>query len=55
MFDTKWDSLQQHRSQVPGFGGQEKLSRWFRSLFADAAKGSGYELAEAFHRVVAPP
>lgn len=53
-FDLKVAALQQHRSQLAGIGIGD-LPGWLRRRCEEMAAGTDYALAEAYHRVVAPP
>ncbi len=53
-FERKVEALLEHRSQVLGMGIPNLPGR-LRRHCKDMAEGSPYELAEAYHRVVAPP
>ena len=52
-FDLKLAALKCHESQVRELGVND-LEEWLRKRCRDLADGSGYELAEAFHRVRLP-
>ena len=52
-FDLKLAALGCHQSQVSHLGGGD-LGAWLRNRCRLLAKGSDYELAEAFHRVELP-
>jgi len=52
-FDRKLAALRCHVSQVRELGIPD-LEKWMRDWCRDMAEGSEHELAEAFHRVVAP-
>ena len=53
-FDRKVEALLEHRSQVMGMGIPD-LTGWLRRRCEEMAEGTGYELAEAYHRAVAQP
>jgi LmbE family N-acetylglucosaminyl deacetylase len=53
-FDRKVEALLQHRTQVAAMGIPD-LPGWLRRWCEEMAEGSEYELAEAYHRAVAPP
>lgn len=52
-FDRKLAALRCHISQVRELG-IDDLGTWLRQRCHQMAKGSGYELAEAFHRIELP-
>ncbi len=52
-FDQKLAALQCHESQVRELGNGD-LRNWLKERCRMLAKGSGYQLAEAFHRVKLP-
>ena len=52
-FAKKVEALGCHASQVREFG-VDDLESWLRARYRRLAKGSEYELAEAFHRVKLP-
>lgn len=52
-FDLKLAALRCHKSQVSQLG-NGNLDAWLRNRCRLLAKGSDYEMAEAFHRVVLP-
>jgi LmbE family N-acetylglucosaminyl deacetylase len=52
-FDLKLAALRCHESQVRELG-VDNLEKWLRKRCEEMADGSGYELAEAFHRVRLP-
>ena len=52
-FDLKFAALNCHKSQVQGLGNGD-LKGWLRERCRLLAKGSEYELAEAFHRITLP-
>lgn len=51
--DKKVAALGCHASQVSSLGGGD-LEAWIRERYSRLARNSGYELAEAFHRVTLP-
>ncbi|MDF1553962.1 MAG: PIG-L family deacetylase [Deferrisomatales bacterium] len=53
-FERKVEALLQHRSQVAAMGIPDLPGR-LRRFCREMAAGSEFELAEAYHRVVAPP
>ncbi len=52
-FDLKLEALKRHDSQVRELGNGD-LRTWLQNRCRLLAKGSGYELAEAFHRIELP-
>lgn len=52
-FDLKMAALKCHASQMRELN-IEDLDEWMRARYRNLAKGSDYELAEAFHRVKLP-
>lgn len=52
-FDRKLAALRCHESQVRELGLPD-VAKWLRDRCREMAKGTGFELAEAFHRAVAP-
>jgi LmbE family N-acetylglucosaminyl deacetylase len=52
-FDQKLEALRCHNSQVSHLGNGD-LRSWLRNRCRLLAKGSDYDLAEAFHRVELP-
>ena len=53
-FERKVEALLRHRTQVASMG-IPNLPGWLRRRCEEMAEGSGYALAEAYHRAVAPP
>ena len=51
--DKKVAALGCHASQVSSLG-NGNLEAWIRERYSKLAEGSGYELAEAFHRLALP-
>lgn len=52
-FDLKLAALKCHASQMRELK-TDDLDGWMRKRYKNLAKGSGYELAEAFHRIKMP-
>jgi len=53
-FQRKLEALCCHESQVKGFGSPD-IGTWLREYCQKMARGSDFELAEAFHRATFPP
>ncbi|GAB6064759.1 PIG-L deacetylase family protein [Deferrisoma palaeochoriense] len=54
VFDRKVEALRCHRSQLQGLPFADP-AEWLRQKAREAAAGTDYDLAEAFHRAVALP
>ena len=52
-FERKMAALRCHESQMKQLDIAE-LEKWLRERYRDMAKGTEFELAEAFHRAIAP-
>jgi LmbE family N-acetylglucosaminyl deacetylase len=52
-FDQKLAALKCHASQMRELNAED-LDSWMRTRYKNLAKGSDYELAEAFHRIKLP-